>query len=169
MFIQDWKILLILLISLCGGCSLFGGKTATSASPAPMHLIFSASPNINLNIDNQPSPLCITVFQLQNSQLFLTASYENLTSKPTEALKDSLIDKFQYEIRPGQEQHFDQTLLPDAHFLGVIAGYRTIPDAKWRVVVPVKENSKKYCYQVFAQSQRVIVQPCSGGRCVKSK
>lgn len=156
-----------LLLLIATGCSWFGSKPP-SAAPSPMHLELSASPRINLNLRHEPSPLVITIFQLHTQQQFLASPFEKLILAPNEELKESLIDLYQYEIRPGEKVHLNQTLLPEAHYLGIIAGYQTIPAAKWRVLMPIQENQKRYCFQIFAESQRIFVQPCLGSKCVKS-
>ena len=128
----------------------------------PLRISIKASNSINTNIDMQASPLVITVFQLQSKPLFMASTYEKLSTAPNEELKDSLVDQSQYEIRPGERAQLDQTLMPETNFLGVIAGYRVLNNAKWRVIVPITDRKKIKYMEIRAEEQRILIQQDSG-------
>lgn len=115
----------VVVLSLCllAGC----------ASPTKVGLVLEASEDLNPDPSGRPSPVVVRVFELRGNRVFDHASFANLTSNPSETLGDNLIKDQEIELLPEAEKDLDW--MPDAktEYLGIIAEFRDIETAVWRL------------------------------------
>jgi len=97
---------------------------------------------LNPNIDNQSSPVDLTLYQLTTKDKFLQADFNPLYTQATTALGKTLLDTQDLMVRPKQSVTLKYTLLPETQFIGAVAAYRSLDKSQWRTVikVPNKKN-----------------------------
>jgi type VI secretion system protein VasD len=57
------------------------------------------------------------------------------------ALEADLINREEFQLKPGDRKEFEQELDPETAYLGVLAAYRDIDNAVWRKTVQLEPNS----------------------------
>jgi type VI secretion system protein VasD len=123
-----------ILVLLAGCLSLTACKSGPP-KPQVLKLNVSASADANPDGQNRPSPIVIRVYQLKDDAAFKDADFFALYDKEQATLAASLVSRQEFEVAPGAQKVVDYQLAPDAKFVGVAAGYRSIRDASWRAEI----------------------------------
>jgi type VI secretion system protein VasD len=113
------------------GCGLFG------SSATGLNLSIAAGSELNPNPAGVPTPLALKFFELVSADAFGTATFSALFYTPNDALRTDLLNTFGAEITPASNTVIKRTLNGQAQFLGIVAGYRDIGNATWRLTRPL--------------------------------
>jgi type VI secretion system protein VasD len=97
--------------------------------------------NVNPDPTGRPSPLLVKVFQLAAVDKFEAADYFALSDAAEATLGADLLGVESVLLAPGDRKPYEGEFDPQTRFIGVIAGYRDIHQAKWRAVVEMPEKS----------------------------
>ena len=79
-------------------------------------------------------------YQLKEEGAFNDADYFALIDKEQEALGPSLESREEYELKPGETSTGVEDYTPEAKYLGAVAGFRDIRNAKWKALSPAPEQ-----------------------------
>ena len=106
----------------------------------------------------QAAPILVKVFELKSSGNFETADYFALQDRDRETLAAELVNADQAILRSGEERTFKREAGLDSRAIGVIAGYRKLENARWRLVLPLKEPKQTNLYKVwqFSPSEQKV-------------
>jgi type VI secretion system protein VasD len=96
-----------------------------------------ASEDVNPNLQGEPSPLFVRLYELRAESAFTNASFFQLYDDDSAALGGDLQERSDFVLRPGETEPFARNLKPETRFLGVMAAYQDIDRATWRALVPV--------------------------------
>lgn len=128
-------MVVFLLITLSIGCTV---------KPEEDNVDFTyqitASHDINPNINGQPSPVLVRVYQLSNNVNFNNASYDALFDNEHSALGAEFISINEYLVHPNTSNPVQLQISKNVKYLGVAVGYRSIDMVNWRAVVAVPEE-----------------------------
>jgi type VI secretion system protein VasD len=115
------------------------GMLAACSSPPPkppqpvnMKLTLAASPDVNPDGQNRPSPVVVRIYQLKDDAAFKDADYFALYDKEAATLAAALISRAEFELAPGEKRTSTYIVSPDTRYIGVAAAYRDIRNAQWR-------------------------------------
>jgi len=144
-----------LLMLILAAAALMVACSTTSAPVA--NLDVQAARYLNPDVNGRPSPLVMTIFQLKKSDAFRQASFETLMDNSGAVLQTDLIDKQTYEMQPGHHRPIALTLGDDTKYLGVVAAYRNIGQARWMRLIPIKGDLEKQTIHINLESQSVTV------------
>ena len=128
----------ILLVSV-SGCSWFSEPPLEPLDPH-LTLTLQASLDTNRNLYGRPSPVLVRVFQLANSQAFQRATLSQLSTNPEQILRADFHGQEVFLLRPGQRYRYHFIPEPRTRDIGVIVEYRSIDEARWRVVSRVDQS-----------------------------
>lgn len=118
------------------GCSLF------ASGPAVLSAQLVVGAQTNPDSRKRPSPVVVRVFELKASTLFEQADFVSLFEKDQAVLGAEFIGRDEMVLRPGETTPLSKKLSPDTRFIGVMAAFRDLERARWRVVVPVAAGKK---------------------------
>lgn len=124
----------IIYLSLFAAVVLSGCATTMSREPKASRLTFSAVGAANLNPDSSgnASPLVIRIYALRDLTEFNVADYFALYDRDEEVLAQDLVKRDEIIIEPGQTLTLDREFPPEMRFVGVLAAFREVGQAKWR-------------------------------------
>jgi len=137
------------LAGLVAGCSWFGGDKDKKDPPPPspavapppegatVRLTVIASPLINPDLNQRPSPVLVRMYQLTNPDSFEASDFANLFEKDEATLGPAMLAKRELIIAPGGIQVVNAELKPDALFVGAVVGYRNFEKATWKALFPI--------------------------------
>jgi type VI secretion system protein VasD len=114
------------------GC---GGDDVPPPSRIEGNLV--ASEDVNPNLQGEPSPLFVCLYELKAESAFANASFFQLYDDDSAVLGGDLQDRSDFVLRPGETVSLTRNLKPETRFLGVVAAYQDIDQATWRALVPV--------------------------------
>lgn len=128
-------IITFILVVLSSGCSMQQGE-----SNVDFKYQITASEDINPNINGEPSPVLVRVYQLSNKVNFQNAPYEALFDNVHTALGAEFISINEYLVHPGTNNPVELEISENVKYLGVAVGYRSIDMVNWRAVIAVPDN-----------------------------
>lgn len=117
---------------------------------------------VNPDGRGRPAPILLKFFELKGSGGFETSDFFSLQDRDRATLGEELVHVQQAILRSGESRSFKREASLEARAVGIIAGYRKLEDANWRVVVPLKEPKQTNLYKVWqftpgAQILNVVV------------
>lgn len=109
--------------------------------PTRMEATIEASKDLNPDYDGEASPLVVTMYQLKSPVAFNNATFFALYDGDLAELGDDLAAKEELELRPGDTMELEREFKPETRFIGVMASYRDIDNAKWRAIAELETGS----------------------------
>jgi type VI secretion system protein VasD len=146
-----WPVALALTVSLsgCGLLSIFSSdkpkpkEVAMKPPPgAQLNVTVAASPLINPDLNGRPSPLVLRLYQLAAPEAFEQADFAQLYENDQKTLGKAMLGRYEMIVQPGTAQAITTKAVPDAAFVGVVAGFRDFGDATWRAIVPFQGKKR---------------------------
>jgi type VI secretion system protein VasD len=121
---------------------LVGGLLATGAgcgrsSPPLLRGAITAGTASNPDARGRPSPVVVRVYELRSVGAFGNADFFSLFEKEQETLAGELIGREEFILKPGEKRAYQRQLQPDTKFIGVVAAFRDLENARWRQSAPV--------------------------------
>lgn len=150
------KLTLYWLSALIG--SLLLSACASSPTDKKIEITYNinAAQDINPDIKGAPSSVVVQIYQLNNSNNFQDALYDDLFNDNVSTLGNQVIGINKYLIDPGSAQQIDTEISANTKFIGVAVGYRKIDLITWKVVKPVAEDSIFDSINLFTNKNVVI-------------
>ena len=144
-------VLASLLVATVAGCSWGDGDETPPDTVAQISLI--AMDDVNPNVAGDPSPIVVVLYELAEPQAFDGAEFSQLFYDDGSALGSDVRARLEFRIEPGQILRTNRVLDPDTRYLGFVAGYREVEDARWRIVADVAPaTTRRHTLVVGAQS-----------------
>ena len=134
---------LVLSGCLAGAGGAAGSIVSKLMEPGPTRLDAKVVAESDLNPDygGRPSPLVVRIYELKNTVAFENADFFKLYESDVGTLEADLINREEFQLKPGDRKEFEQELDPATAYLGVLAAYRDIDNAVWRKTVQLEPNS----------------------------
>ncbi len=123
-----------LLAIAAGGCS--------GTKPTKVDAAIKAVADLNPDAAGRPSPVVVRVYELKTLSVFESADFYALYDDETATLGPDLIAREELIIRPGDEIGYNKRADPMARYLGVIAAFRDLENARWRSFVKLGDQRR---------------------------
>lgn len=138
------------------------GCGSSTPDPTTVAMTITASSTINPNTDSQPSPVVIRIYQLKADSIFKAAEFPDLFYDAQKTLGGDMLGFKEYNVKPGETRDYNDTISGESRFLGVVAGFRDLDNATWRVIEPVEaEDDNEFNLKIDSLS--IALQAPSGG------
>ncbi|MBT0571816.1 type VI secretion system lipoprotein TssJ [Curvibacter sp. CHRR-16] len=144
-------LLLLFLTSVC--CCAEDAKEATKLT-----LTIEATPGVNPDDSQRPSPIKVRVYELKDSNSFTEADYFSLEKNDKTVLAADLLAKDEFILRPGESKKIERKSNTQTTALGILAGYRDLPNAVWRAVYKLPEAPEAAWYRAVLPSNKTVLQ-----------
>lgn len=133
------KVQLIKLLSVFMVLWLLPGCAALSpySELTKLNLRLTASDQLNPDLHGRPSPVVLRLIELKHPVAFENADFFSLYERAKESLSPDLVTSEELELRPGQSIELKLSIESTSRYVGVLAAYRDLAQARWRYVVPV--------------------------------
>ena len=130
-------LLLIIGLAGCGSSTIkIEGNIQTSQGINPDHA-------------GRPSPVVIRVYQLRSPGPFMNADFFDLYDNAVATLGQNLIISEEFELRPGEAREYNTKFEKAAKYVGVIAAFRDLENARWREVVMLPDKKKVHLHIIL--------------------
>lgn len=124
------RLFLVLALAALFGC-------ASPPKPTLIKGVVNAHPTVNPDARGRPSPINVRVYALKSRAAFDSADFFSLYDKDKETLGPDLLDKEEMQLMPGANRTLEKQLPPEARHVGVIASFRDLEHAQWRMAVDI--------------------------------
>lgn len=117
---------------------------ASGCASAPTPRIFAGqlivAPNANPDHQGRASPVVIKIYQLKDVGAFSEADFFSLYDDGENVLGGDLISVEERELQPGVNYDYSASVAPETSYIAVIAAFRDIEKAQWRVITELPEK-----------------------------
>ena len=136
------------------------GLTSCGGAPKKhsLEIRISASTDVNPDLDSRPSPVILHVLELSAIDEFNRADFFSLTQNDAAALGGDVLNKTEIILTPGSSRESVLELDQQAAYLGFVAGYRDIDNARWRVSQAVVPGKTDWISLKIAKQQIEIIE-----------
>jgi type VI secretion system protein VasD len=131
---------------------------ASAPKPSIATITVAASPDSNPDADGRPSPVVVRVYQLKENVAFNGADFFALYDDEQKVLGAALVNRAEYMLKPSEKRTLELEVSPDARFVGAVAAFRDIRNARWRAVVPVTSDDETVTVGVERDQIRLSVE-----------
>lgn len=125
-------VVTVLALAACGGSS--------TPDPTTVDITITATATINPNSVSDPSPVVVRVYQLKADSAFKGAEFSELFYNDRKVLGGDLLGQKEYNVKPNDKLTYNDTISGETRYIGVIAGFRDIDNATWRLIVPATQQ-----------------------------
>jgi type VI secretion system protein VasD len=132
---------LIMLALLLGALLTFSAKVQAQEAKEQTKLILTieAAPGVNPDTSLRPSPIKVRIYELKDPGAFSEADYFSLDTTDKVTLAADMLAKDEFILRPGESRTIERKSNAQTTAIGVLAGYRDLPNSTWRMVHKLKE------------------------------
>lgn len=129
--------LALVLLTGCGGKPTLP-PVPPEKPPLQLRVEVAAAPDANRNPGGKPLSVVVRLYELKSQGVFAKADFFSLYDREGEVLGGDLIARDEITLAPGQFLPIARPLNPEATYLGVIAAFREIDQARWRDLMRLK-------------------------------
>ena len=138
------------LICLVAGC-------ASAPKPAKVSLNLVASNSVNPDLEGRPSPVVVQIYRIRAADAFNNARFFELYDDAEQVLGQDLVGVTEIEMSPDSKRTLSvEGMTADTRYIGVLAAYRDIDEARWRAIVETP-SGEKLDFQVALDALSVAV------------
>ncbi len=121
-------------VVFCSALLVMGGAGCgkKGARPTRVDAGITAVADLNPDAHGRPSPVVVRVYELKTLSVFENADFYALYDEELATLGADLLAREELEIRPGEKRKYERTVDLRARYLGVIAAFRDLENARWR-------------------------------------
>lgn len=105
--------------------------------PTMLRATLVAQASVNPDIRGRPSPVIVRVYGLKSRTMMDTAHFFALFEKDKETLGAELVEREEFQLKPGDTRLIEKQLPADFAHLGVFVAFRDIERAQWRDVMTI--------------------------------
>lgn len=143
-------LVLGVLICLVAGC-------ASAPKPAKVSLNLVASNSVNPDLEGRPSPVVVQIYRIRAADAFNNARFFELYDDAEQVLGQDLVGVTEIEMSPDSNRTLSvEGMTADTRYIGVLAAYRDIDEARWRAIVETP-SGEKLDFQVALDALSVAV------------
>jgi len=136
---------MIRLLALSAAVFVLAGCSSLSpySTLTKLDLELRGSDTLNPDLNGRPSPIVLRLLELKHPVAFENADFFSLYQRPKEALSPDLVALEELELRPGEERQLKLSVQEGSRYVGVLAAYRDLPEARWRYVIALQPKERK--------------------------
>lgn len=148
-------LLAALAASVLAGCS----STSLPAGEQPLReqtaldIKIAAAADVNPDDQGRAAPILVRVYELKSVDTFNNADYFTLHNSDKKMLGDDMLVRDEFIMRPGDNQVIRRKSNPNTRAIGVLAGYRDLPNSEWRAVQKVSAAPEAVWYRAVVPNQ----------------
>jgi type VI secretion system protein VasD len=124
--------------------------------PTPVTASVEASPFLNPDRNNRPSPVVVIVYGLTDDAKFKDAGFFELYEQEQATLGDAVKSRQEFIIAPGDIKDLALEIDAAATFLAVLAAFRDIDNARFSAIMPITPG-EELTVQVKLQSNTIVL------------
>lgn len=132
-----WAVLMLTAAALCAPVTPVHAQEAKEQTKLVLNI--EAAPGVNPDTSLRPSPIKVRIYELKDSSAFVEADYFSLDTTDKVTLAADMLARDEFILRPGESRTIERKSNAQTTAIGVLAGYRDLPNSTWRVVHKLKE------------------------------
>lgn len=139
-------------------CVIFATITTAHAQvvkePTKLGITIHAAEDVNPNEHSQAAPIMVRIYELKSDEIFRQADFFALQNTDKAVLGADMLVKDEFILRPGESKAIRRKSYADTTAIGVLAGYRDLPNATWREIYKLPEAPEAAWYRALLPSPK---------------
>ena len=120
--------------------------------PAPYSVMISADAALNLDRQQRPTPVQVTLYELKDVAAFQSGDFYTLYEKDAQILAGSMVAKEQIMLQPGQIVTLLRKAQTGSAALGVFVAFRDVEKSVWRAYAALPQAKEIGRFAVLSPS-----------------
>jgi len=124
------------------------GLTGCFGGPSAIRIKGSIQTSYDVNPDptGQASPIVVRIYQLRSPGPFQNSDFFELYDNEIATLGENLITWEEFELQPNHDLEYNTKFDPETRYMGVIAAFRDLENARWRELVTLPDKRKVHIH-----------------------
>ena len=123
-----------------------------------LSLRVEAAQTVNPDASLRPSPIKVRIYELKDAGTFSEADYFSLDTADKVTLAADLLAKDEFILRPGESRTIERKSHSQTTAIGVLAGYRDLPNTTWRAIYRLQEAPAPAWWRALMPANRAELQ-----------
>lgn len=123
-----------------------------------LEITLSAEAGVNPDDKGRAAPILVRVYELKSEGTFESADYFSLYNNDKALIGSDLLVRDEFILKPGDVKTIRRKSHPDLAAIGVIAGYRDLAQADWRMVQKIDPAPEVAWYRSVLPANKVRLQ-----------
>ena len=138
LFTHYFRILLLisLLSFVASGCA----STKRMFGISNIDITFKAAKDMNIDSAGNPTPLVVRFYELKEIQDFREADFASLYNDDQAIIGQHIVKRDEFELKPGDEHEVERVAKRDTRYIGIVAAYNDVDNAKWRAIISIRKD-----------------------------
>ncbi|KIH76525.1 type VI secretion system protein VasD [Geoalkalibacter ferrihydriticus] len=121
-------------------CTLLVSANLVGCADPQVRVGLSSTANLNLNDFDEPLPVVVRVYQLNDDADFLKADFSDLWKDDLKALGNSLLTRDEVVMNPAAQMVLEYPRHDQTRFVAVMGVFRKPGENSWRDIQPVADG-----------------------------
>lgn len=134
------SILILCLLFVFSGCSLFKKKDLPPPEPTRVVIDFEASGDVNPSVTGRASTILVRIYQLKSHKAFEKAEFMELYEKDAKTLGGDLVDQQEIFLKPFETRTIHFKTPDEVESIGILAAFRDYNNDTCKVTAGVRKN-----------------------------
>lgn len=122
--------------------------------PTKLDITIHAAEDVNPNVHGQAAPIMVRIYELKSTGNFKQEDFLTLQNADKAALGADMLVKDEFILRPGERKAIRRKSYADTTAIGVLAGYRDLPNATWREIHKLPDAPEAAWYRSLMPSPK---------------
>lgn len=102
-----------------------------------------AAADVNPDMLGRAAPVMVRIYELASDEVFNRIDFFSLYDHEPAVLGPALLRARSFQLAPGQALDITGNVEPRTQFIGVVAAFRDLDRARWRVLAPLPPKTAK--------------------------
>ena len=153
------RVLALFVALIVSGCasSLPSGEQPPREQTT-LDITITAASDINPDDQGRAAPILVRIYELKAPDNFGTADYFSLHNSDKKTLDGDMLVRDEFIMRPGDSQVIRRKSNPNMRAIGVLAGYRDLPNSEWRAIHKVAAAPEASWLRVVVPNNKLKLQ-----------
>lgn len=129
-----------------------------SREQTKLDITITAAADVNPDDKGRAAPILVRLYELKSEGTFESADYFSLQSNDKALIGSDLLVREEFIMKPGEVKTIRRKSHPDIEAIGVLAGYRDLPQADWRVVHKLDPAPERAWYRAVVPANKAKLQ-----------
>ena len=123
-----------------------------------LEIAITAEAGVNPDDKGRAAPILVRLYELKSEGAFESADYFSLYGNDKALIGSDLLVRDEFILRPGDVKTIRRKSHPDVTAIGILAGYRDLAQADWRMVQKIDPAPEVAWYRSVLPTNKVKLQ-----------
>jgi len=131
------QILIVSLVLLVvPGCA----STKRLFNVSNIDITLKAAKDVNIDNNGTPTPIVVKFYELTEIKDFRSADFATIYNDGQSSFGKYIVKRDEFELKPGEEREIDRVAKRNTRYIGIVAAYNDVDNAKWRTIISIRKD-----------------------------